>query len=78
MRRKMEQWINMRPETVCGGSQAQVLFCVKDAQADIIELAARVRELEVKIKSAAPYPFCRTPDKCAGAGYCRNDPACNN
>lgn len=27
---------------------------------------------------APPYPFCHTPDKCAGKGYCRNDPACNN
>jgi hypothetical protein len=25
-----------------------------------------------------PYPFCRTPKQCAGKGYCRNDPACNN
>lgn len=25
-----------------------------------------------------PYPFCRTPDRCAGRGYCPNDPACNN
>jgi hypothetical protein len=25
-----------------------------------------------------PYPFCRTPDKCAGKGYCPNDPACND
>ena len=27
---------------------------------------------------AAPYPFCRSPEKCAGKGYCPNDPACNN
>lgn len=25
-----------------------------------------------------PYPFCRTPLRCDGAGYCRRDPACNN
>jgi hypothetical protein len=24
-----------------------------------------------------PYPFCRTPEKCAGQGYCKRDPACN-
>lgn len=24
-----------------------------------------------------PYPFCRTPDRCAGKGYCPRDPACN-
>ena len=28
--------------------------------------------------AAAPYPFCRTPAKCAGNGYCKADPACNN
>lgn len=31
---------------------------------------------------AAPYPFCRnrdkTPNPCAGKGYCPNDPACND
>lgn len=26
----------------------------------------------------APYPFCRSPARCAGKGYCPNDPACNN
>lgn len=26
-----------------------------------------------------PYPlFCRTPAKCAGNGYCKSDPACND
>ncbi len=29
-------------------------------------------------KPTPPYPFCYTPDKCAGKGYCRNDPSCNN
>lgn len=23
-----------------------------------------------------PYPFCRTPEKCAGKGSCPNDPCC--
>lgn len=26
----------------------------------------------------APYPFCRTPDKCAGKGYCPQEIACND
>lgn len=25
-----------------------------------------------------PYPFCRTPEKCAGKGYCPADIACND
>lgn len=25
-----------------------------------------------------PYPFCRTPDKCAGKGYCPAEFACND
>lgn len=25
-----------------------------------------------------PYPMCRTPGICAGAGYCKRDPACND
>lgn len=32
----------------------------------------RVHELK------PPYPFCRTPDKCAGQGYCKRDPACDD
>lgn len=24
-----------------------------------------------------PYPFCHTPNRCAGAAYCKHDPACN-
>jgi len=24
-----------------------------------------------------PYPLCSMPEKCAGKGYCRKDPACN-
>ncbi len=25
-----------------------------------------------------PYPFCRTPEKCAGKGYCSAGIACND
>lgn len=30
------------------------------------------------IPEPPPYPLCRTPEKCAGKGYCPNDPACND
>jgi hypothetical protein len=36
------------------------------------------RGMQMQGLAVAPYPFCRTPDKCAGKGYCPNDPACNN
>ena len=26
---------------------------------------------------APPYPFCRTPQQCAGKGYCTKEIACN-
>lgn len=35
----------------------------------------RVTQVEVP---AAPYPFCRTPDECAGKGYCPKEIACND
>lgn len=28
--------------------------------------------------SKSPYPFCRTPEKCAGKGYCPAEFACND
>ena len=28
--------------------------------------------------SPPPYPFCRTPDKCRGKGYCPAEYACND
>ena len=35
-------------------------------------------DLPVREPAAPPYPFCRTPEKCAGKGYCPRDPACND
>lgn len=33
--------------------------------------------IEVVNIPVPPYPFCRHPEDCAGRGYCRHDPACN-
>lgn len=30
------------------------------------------------LEPRAPYPFCRTPDQCAGKGYCPKEFACND
>jgi len=40
MNRSIQQWRGMRPESVVAGSPAQVLFCIRDAQADILSLQA--------------------------------------
>lgn len=32
----------------------------------------------LQAEHAPPYPFCRTPEQCAGKGYCQRDPACND
>lgn len=39
MKRTLDQWRGMKPEAVVAGSPAQVLFCIRDAQADILEMA---------------------------------------
>ena len=44
--RSIERWRKMVPMAVVQGSQSQVLFCIEDAQADILTLAARVKHLE--------------------------------
>ena len=45
-------------------------------------LAAQVKALHAalhiwKFGPRPPYPFCRTPEECAGRGYCNKDPACD-
>lgn len=40
--------------------------------------SAAVTEMLRLNANPPPYPFCRTPSKCSGSGYCRRDPACNN
>jgi hypothetical protein len=38
----------------------------------------RVEARQAQNRADAPYPFCRTPAKCAGKGYCPADIACND
>ena len=40
--------------------------------------AAREEAARYLAPKAPPYSFCRTPDKCAGKGYCPRDIACND
>lgn len=46
--RTPERWAAMKPEAVVEGSQAQVLYALKDAQHDIAAQAARMREMEAE------------------------------
>jgi hypothetical protein len=45
LNRTLEQWEKMVPQAVCDGSPAQVLFCITDAQHDVLALAAMLREM---------------------------------
>lgn len=49
MQRTDQQWINMSPEAVCAGSPAQVLFCIRDARHDILELLCKVEALKTAL-----------------------------
>jgi hypothetical protein len=44
--RTRAQWSNMRPEAVVAGSDAQVLNCIRDARSEILNLWARIDQLE--------------------------------
>ncbi len=60
------------------GGQAAYDGCLK-VQAIIAEIA--FKEGFDKSPGNAPeppYPFCRTPEKCAGKGYCPRDIACDH
>lgn len=40
MNRSIERWRGMEPAAVAAGSEAQCMYCIADARADILELAA--------------------------------------
>lgn len=42
------------------------------------DLIAEQEERERTNAAKPPYPFCYTPAKCAGKGYCPRDIACND
>ena len=48
------QWRGMKPEVVCAGSPAQVLFCVRDAQKDIVATLAEIDRLRALLRSDEP------------------------
>lgn len=48
------QWRGMKPEVVCAGSPAQVLFCVRDAQKDIVATLAEIDRLRALLRADEP------------------------
>jgi hypothetical protein len=58
----------LREEAHAGGDFNYLIARCREAN----YLASQIRRMK------PPYPFCRTPEKCAGNGYCKSDPACNN
>ena len=42
-------------------------------------IVAEIERLDRQSSAPSPpYPFCRTPEKCAGKGYCPAEIACND
>lgn len=62
-----EAWKQMHGN--CKGSYTRV-------NGTTVEFVCPVHNVETFEK--VPYPFCRTPLKCAGVGYCRAEFACND
>jgi hypothetical protein len=54
------QWRNMNPEAVAEGSHAQVIYCIRDAQHDIVALLSEVDRLssEVAVLRSSVIAFC--------------------
>lgn len=42
------------------------------------DTAAACDPRDLCFAASPPYPFCRTPNECAGKGYCPKDTACND
>lgn len=56
LNRSPRQWAQTVPEKVCAGSQAQVLWCIRDAIADIAALVSLVKKIEAKHIEKGPQP----------------------
>jgi hypothetical protein len=56
-----------------------------DTLLELVEEIDRLRRVEVefvayreRMLAAAPYPFCRHPEKCIPTGRCKSDWVCND
>lgn len=62
-------WAEMSPEAVAAGSNAQVIYCLRDAKADIATLVGEVRRLETML-SARPSPCLACANHLGGNDGC--------
>ena len=53
-------WRKMSPEAVCAGSPAQILFCVTDAQKDIVTALDEIEKLKRGLSEVRK--FLENPD----------------
>lgn len=53
-------WRNMSPEAVCAGSTAQILFCIADAQKDIVAALDEIEKLKRGLRDVRK--FLENPD----------------
>lgn len=67
-------WYELNRETEDGTTLIHLMF----DKAFLRALENGAEGAEIVTKADPPYPFCRTPDRCAGRGYCPRDPACND
>jgi hypothetical protein len=49
---------------------------VEEIKAQLAEVNTVRSLLKQKLLNLCPYPFCSTPEKCAGLGCCPKDPCC--
>lgn len=52
--------------------------CSGPARTPALALCAAALRAKAAPAPKPPYPFCRTPEKCAGKGYCPAEFACND
>ena len=56
---------------------------LRDAMRDLLaaqekDLPEAYRKARIALKEYAPYPFCMSPEKCVGLGYCPREISCDN
>jgi hypothetical protein len=70
LERSVERWSLCSPEAIAKGSEAQVTFCIKDAQHDIAALAGEIARLKAGQPRTQEEPsFCSCSEEvhsCSG------------
>jgi hypothetical protein len=56
--------------------RSEVMGEAAELKAQAEELKNALNMVKAKLKNLCPYPFCSTPERCAGLGCCPKDPCC--